>query len=359
MSERDQLIPVEEALEELRRGRFVVVVADERETCEGHLLIAGEHANAEAITFMAIEAGGLICLALTAERCDTLGLTPLKSPSELPLGTDFMVTIEAREGVSTGISAQDRARTVEVAIDPMSTARDLVRPGHILPLRARQGGVIERPLQTEAAVDLARLAGLTPAGVICGILDERGDMARLPELMRWARGKDISVVSIASVVEHRGRHETVAVPVSSDMVSTAAGPALATVLQQVGGERIALALQLGDAAAAEASTLAVRRESLVQDVFGRDAGEQEAVRAVLEQLTARGRGLLVYLLASDRTLRLRAGARVAHDAWSEAQFVAAVARALSLDAVELLEDSPALDASLRALAVDVRAPAKR
>ena len=167
---------IEEAIEDIRAGRFVVVVDDADRENEGDLTIAAQFVTPEAITFMATHGRGLICLCLTPERCDELDLRPMTDHNETPLGTAFTVSIEAREGVSTGISAHDRARTIQVAIEPGSVPHDLVQPGHVFPLRAKKGGVLERTGQTEAAVDLARLAGLTPAGVICEVMNDDGTM---------------------------------------------------------------------------------------------------------------------------------------------------------------------------------------
>ncbi len=184
---------IEEALEDIRAGRMVVVCDAEDRENEGDLTLAAQFATPDAINFMAKEARGLICLALTPERCDELGLDLMAAKNESPFETAFTVSIEAREGVTTGISADDRAHTIQVAIDPRSRPRDLVQPGHVFPLKAKPGGVLERTGQTEAAVDLARLAGLTPAGVICEIMNDDGTMARVPDLvglLRAARAQD-------------------------------------------------------------------------------------------------------------------------------------------------------------------------
>ena len=184
---------VEEAIEEIREGRFVVVVDDEDRENEGDLTIAAQFATPEAVNFMVTHARGLVCLCLTEERCDELGLRQMTDQNETPFGTAFTVSVEAREGVTTGISAQDRSRTIQVAVDPTSKPADLVQPGHIFPLRARPGGVLQRSGQTEAAVDLARLAGLIPAGVVCEIMKDDGTMARVPDLIEYcarARAED-------------------------------------------------------------------------------------------------------------------------------------------------------------------------
>ena len=174
---------IEEGIEEIRRGRMVVVCDGEDRENEGDLVMAAQFATPEAVNFMAKEARGLICLALTAERCERLGLKLMAAKNEAPLQTAFTVTIEAAGGVSTGISAHDRAHTIQVAIDPESGPRDIVIPGHMFPLRAKDGGVLERTGHTEASVDLARLAGLTPAGVICEVMNDDGTMARVPDLI--------------------------------------------------------------------------------------------------------------------------------------------------------------------------------
>src|SRR5215216_1055208 len=171
---------VEEAIDDIRAGRFVVVVDDPDRENEGDLVIAAQFATPEAINFMATHARGLICLSMTEEHCDRLGLRPMTDRNETPLGTAFTVSVEAREGVTTGISAHDRSHTIQVAINPDTKPGDLVQPGHVFPLRAKRGGVLERTGQTEAAVDLARLAGLTPAGVVCEIMNGDGTMARVP-----------------------------------------------------------------------------------------------------------------------------------------------------------------------------------
>src|SRR6187551_3728567 len=194
---------VEEAIEEIRAGRFVVVVDDEDRENEGDLTIAAQFATPEAVNFMVTHARGLVCLCLTEERCDELGLRQMTDQYETPFRTAFTVSVEAREGVTTGISAQDRSRTIQVAINPDSAPDDLVQPGHVFPLRARGGGVLERIGQTEAAVDLARLAGLTPAGVVCEIMNPDGTMARVPDLAQYCERHELKMVSVAQLVEYR------------------------------------------------------------------------------------------------------------------------------------------------------------
>src|SRR5438034_2832234 len=207
MSVTTPFATIEEAIEEIREGRMVVVVDDPDRENEGDLTIAAQFATPEAINFMATHARGLVCLCLTEERADERGLRPMTDHNEAPLGTAFTVSIEAREGVTTGISAADRSRTIQVAIHPDSTAHDLVQPGHVFPLRARPGGVLERIGQTEAAVDLARLAGPTPSGVVCEIMNDDGTMARVPDLTNFCGRHGLRMITVAQLVEYRRRHE--------------------------------------------------------------------------------------------------------------------------------------------------------
>src|SRR5512138_3274145 len=198
---------IEEAIEDIRRGRMIVVCDDEGRENEGDLVMAAQFATPEAVNFMATHGRGLICLALTDERCQELGLNLMAAKNEAPLETAFTVSVEAREGVTTGISAADRARTIQVAIDPHSSPEDLVQPGHVFPLKAKDGGVLERAGQTEASVDLARLAGLIPAGVICEIMNEDGTMARVPDLVPYCERHGLTMVSVAALIEYRRRTE--------------------------------------------------------------------------------------------------------------------------------------------------------
>src|SRR5579885_69290 len=198
---------VEQAIQDIREGRFVVVVDDPDRENEGDLVIAAQFATPETINFMATYGRGLICLALTEERVRELGLRPMTERNEAKLGTAFTVSIEAREGVTTGISAADRAHTIQVAIAPDTRPEDLVTPGHVFPLRAKPGGVLERIGQTEAAVDLARLAGLIPAGVVCEIMNDDGTMARVRDLVPYCERHGLRMVTVADLVEYRRRHE--------------------------------------------------------------------------------------------------------------------------------------------------------
>lgn len=194
---------VPEALEEFGRGRMIVVVDDEQRENEGDLTLAAEFVTPEAINFMAKYGRGLICLSLTERRADQLRLAPMTRVNTSRFGTAFTESIEAKEGVTTGISAHDRARTIQVAIDPRSRPSDLARPGHVFPLRARRGGVLVRPGQTEASVDLARIAGLTPAGVICEVMNEDGTMARVPDLVRFCARHELKMLAVAELIRYR------------------------------------------------------------------------------------------------------------------------------------------------------------
>ncbi|HEX6712914.1 MAG TPA: 3,4-dihydroxy-2-butanone-4-phosphate synthase, partial [Thermoleophilaceae bacterium] len=198
---------IEEAIEDIREGKMVIVCDAEDRENEGDLTLAAQFATPEAINFMAKEGRGLICLALEPQRCDDLGLDLMAAKNESPFQTAFTVSVEAREGVTTGISAHDRAHTIQVAIDPRSTPNDLVQPGHIFPLKAKSGGVLERAGQTEAAVDLARLAGVTPAGVICEIMNDDGTMARVPDLEKFCAKHDMKMVTVADLIEYRRRQD--------------------------------------------------------------------------------------------------------------------------------------------------------
>src|SRR5262244_2664793 len=213
-------VSIPEAIEEIHAGRILVVVDDEDRENEGDLTVAAEFITPEIINFMATHGRGLICLTLTPERCDYLRL-PLMSPTNTSnFGTAFCESIDAREGVTTGISAADRTRTIRQAIDPDCRPADLARPGHMFPLRAREGGVLVRAGQTEASVDLARLAGLTPAGVICEIMNEDGSMARVPQLEKFCARHDLLMISVADMIRYRMRHEKFVRRAAEGMVET-------------------------------------------------------------------------------------------------------------------------------------------
>lgn len=301
---------IEEALEDIRSGRFVVVVDDEDRENEGDLTIAAQFASPEAINFMATHGRGLICLCLTEERCEALGLRPMTERNESPFGTAFTVSIEAREGVTTGISAHDRSRTIQVAIDPTKGPHDLVQPGHVFPLRARPGGVLQRAGQTEAAVDLARLAGLTPAGVVCEVMKDDGTMARVPDLIEFCARHGLKMVTVADLIEYRRRHEKLVERLPSVRLPTIFGEFTAVPFREVLTGKHHLALVRGDVAGAENVLVRVHSECLTGDVFHSlrcDCGEQ--LEIALRRIGSEERGVLLYLSQEGRGIGLLAKLR--------------------------------------------------
>ncbi len=296
---------IEEAIEEIRCGRFVVVVDDEDRENEGDLTIAAQFVTPEAVNFMAVHGRGLICLCLTAERCLELGLRQMTDQNETPFGTAFTVSIEAREGVTTGISAADRARTIQVAIDPASGPRDVVQPGHVFPLRARPGGVLQRAGQTEAAVDLARLAGLTSAGVVCEIMNDDGTMARVPDLIAFCERHGLRMVTVADLIEYRRTTEKLVERAASVRLPTDYGVFQAVAYQETLTGKHHVALVKGDVAHAENVLVRVHSECLTGDVFHSqrcDCGEQ--LELALNRIDAEGCGVLLYLAQEGRGIGL-------------------------------------------------------
>jgi 3,4-dihydroxy 2-butanone 4-phosphate synthase/GTP cyclohydrolase II len=296
---------VDEAVEDIREGRFVVVVDDPDRENEGDLVVAAQFATAEAINFMATYARGLICLALTEERCDELGLRPMTDRNEAPLGTAFTVSIEARHGVTTGISAHDRSLTIQVAIDPGSRPDDLVQPGHVFPLRAKPGGVLERIGQTESAVDLARLAGLTPAGVVCEVMNEDGTMARVPDLVPYCKRHGLRMITVAQLVEYRRRTEKLVERTSSVRLPTEYGEFAAIAFRETLTGKHHLALVRGEVEGAENVLVRVHSECLTGDVFHSlrcDCGEQ--LEQALWQIGQEERGVLLYMAQEGRGIGL-------------------------------------------------------
>ena len=296
---------VEEAIQEIRSGRFVVVVDDEDRENEGDLTIAAQFVTPEAVNFMATHGRGLICLCLTPERCEELGLRQMTDQNETPFGTAFTVSIEAREGVSTGISAHDRAHTIQVAIDPTSTAYDLVQPGHVFPLRARTGGVLQRSGQTEAAVDLARLAGLSSAGVVCEIMNEDGTMARVADLIGYCEQHGLKMVTVADLIEYRRQTENLVERVASVRLPTSHGVFQAVAYEEVLTGKHHVALVKGDVDGAEDVLVRVHSECLTGDVFHSqrcDCGEQ--LDRALRIIEAEGTGVLLYLAQEGRGIGL-------------------------------------------------------
>jgi 3,4-dihydroxy 2-butanone 4-phosphate synthase/GTP cyclohydrolase II len=296
---------IEEAVAEIREGRMVVVVDDPGRENEGDLTIAAQFATPEVINFMATHARGLICLCLTEERADELGLRPMTDHNEAPLGTAFTVSVEAREGVTTGISAADRSRTIQVAIHPDSTPRDLVQPGHVFPLRAKPGGVLERIGQTEAAVDLARLAGLAPAGVVCEIMNDDGTMARVGDLVPYCERHGLKMITVADLVEYRRRHEKLVERGAAVRLPTDFGEFQAVAFREKLTGKTHVALVKGDVDGAENVLVRVHSECLTGDVFHSlrcDCGEQ--LEHALAQIETEGSGVLLYMAQEGRGIGL-------------------------------------------------------
>ena len=298
---------IDEALEDIRQGKMVVVCDDEERENEGDLTMAAQFATPEAINFMAKEGRGLICLSLTAERCNELGLDLMAAKNESAYETPFTVSVEARSGVTTGISAHDRAHTIQVAIDPSSSPRDLVQPGHIFPLKSRPGGVLERTGQTEAAVDLARLAGLNPSGVICEVMNDDGTMARVDDLVDYCRRHSLKMVTVADLITYRRRHDKLVERVVSTKLPTAHGDFDAIGYRELIGGKHHVALVKGDVEGHEDVLVRVHSECLTGDVFHSlrcDCGEQ--LEAALAQIHREGCGVLLYLCQEGRGIGLLA-----------------------------------------------------
>jgi 3,4-dihydroxy 2-butanone 4-phosphate synthase / GTP cyclohydrolase II len=296
---------IEEAVEQIREGRMVVVVDDPGRENEGDLTIAAQFATPEAINFMATHARGLICLCLTEDRADAMGLRPMTDHNEAPLGTAFTVSVEAREGVTTGISAADRSHTIQVAIHPASTPHDLVQPGHVFPLRAKPGGVLERIGQTEAAVDLARLAGLTPAGVVCEVMNDDGTMARVGDLVPYCERHGLKMITVADLVEYRRRHEQLVERGAAVRLPTEYGEFQAVAFREKLTGKTHVALVKGDVDGAENVLVRVHSECLTGDVFHSlrcDCGEQ--LEHALAQIEGEGRGVLLYMAQEGRGIGL-------------------------------------------------------
>jgi 3,4-dihydroxy 2-butanone 4-phosphate synthase/GTP cyclohydrolase II len=296
---------VAEAIADIKAGRMVVVVDSPDRENEGDLVIAADHVTPDAINFMAKNARGLICLALEETRCDELGLYPMTSHNEAPLRTAFTVSVEARTGVSTGISAADRAHTIKVAIDPGTKAGDLVQPGHVFPLRARGYGVLERMGQTEASVDLARLAGLTPAGVICEIMNDDGTMARVPDLVEYCARHGLKMITVAELVAYRRRTERLVERIAIADMPTKFGQFAAFGYRSLIDGQQHVALVCGEVAGKENVLVRVHSECLTGDVFGSfrcDCGEQ--LERALSQIAQEGSGVLLYLAQEGRGIGL-------------------------------------------------------
>ncbi len=297
---------IEAALDDIRQGKMVILVDDEDRENEGDLIIAAEKVTPEAINFMAKEGRGLICLSLTEERADHLELPPMVSENSCSFGTAFTVSIEARSGVTTGISAADRSRTIQVAVADESMPGDLARPGHVFPLRARNGGVLVRTGQTEGSVDMARLAGLKPAGVICEIMNDDGTMARMPQLKEFALKHGLKIVSIADLVAYRMQKELLVRRAAETILPTSDGDEFKLVVYENDVDQAQhIALIKGALSADQPVLVRVHSECLTGDVFGSqrcDCGDQ--LQVAMRKVAAEGTGVILYLRQEGRGIGL-------------------------------------------------------
>ncbi|MCG8346378.1 MAG: bifunctional 3,4-dihydroxy-2-butanone-4-phosphate synthase/GTP cyclohydrolase II [Chloroflexales bacterium] len=299
------LTSVKAALRDYAAGRMIIIVDDEDRENEGDLACAAQFVTPETIAFMAREGRGLICLTMSGDQIDRLDLPLMVGANTSRFGTNFTVSIEAAHGVTTGISAADRAHTIKVAIDPQSKPKDLVRPGHVFPLRAVEGGVLVRAGQTEASVDLARLAGLTPAGVICEIMNDDGAMARMPQLEAFAARHNLNIVSVAQIIAYRRQHECLVRRVGAATLPTRYGLFRAISYTSAYDPTDAMALVMGDVATDEPVLVRVHSECLTGDVFGSlrcDCRDQ--LEMALQRIAAEGRGVVLYLRQEGRGIGL-------------------------------------------------------
>ena len=295
------LATIPEAIEDIKAGKFVIVVDDEDRENEGDLIMAAETVTPEAINFMAVHGRGLICMPVIAERLDELQIPMMTNHNTSNFGTAFTVSVEAKHGTSTGISASDRAKTVQAIVDPNTKPQDLVMPGHMFPLRAKDGGVLVRAGQTEATVDLARLAGFYPAGVCCEIMNEDGTMARMPELEVIATKLGLKIVSVADLIAYRYRHERLVQRVAEAKLPTPYGEFTVIAYKSRTDPDEHLALVMGDVATDEPVLVRVHSQCLTGDVFGSlrcDCGEQ--INMAMQKIANEGRGVVLYMRQEGR-----------------------------------------------------------
>ncbi|MEP7212575.1 MAG: 3,4-dihydroxy-2-butanone-4-phosphate synthase [Acidobacteriota bacterium] len=300
------LATIDEAVEEIRHGRMIIIVDDEDRENEGDLVCAAELVTPEIISFMAIHGRGLICLPLTEDRCDELQLHPQTVDNTSSMGTAFTISIEAREGVTTGISAADRARTILTAVDPATKPSDLARPGHVFPLRAKRGGVLVRVGQTEASVDIARIAGLAPAAVICEIMNDDGTMSRMPELEVFAGKHGLKIISVADLVRYRVEKEMLVRPILETDLPTEYGVFRTIVYENEMNGETHLAMTMGDVSdATEPVLVRVQTENVTFAMFGSTLGEaSRAMQASLRKISEEKRGVVLYLRQRENNLDL-------------------------------------------------------
>jgi len=300
------LAGIEEAARDIRDGKMIIIVDDEDRENEGDLVCAAEKVTPEIINFMAVHGRGLICMPMTEERCNELQLFPQTTENTSQLGTAFTTSIEARVGVTTGISAADRAHTILTAVDPASTPADLARPGHVFPLRAKKGGVLVRVGQTEASVDIARIAGLQPAAVICEIMNDDGTMARMPDLEHFAEKHNLKIISVADLVRYRIHKEPLIRRVIETELPTQYGTFHTVLYENIINGETHLAMAMGDVSSATEPVLVrVQTENVTFAMFGATLGHASAdVRLSLQKISAAGRGVIVYLRQGENNLDL-------------------------------------------------------
>ncbi len=336
---RDAISPVEDIIDDARNGRMFILVDREDRENEGDLVIPAQMCTPDAINFMATYGRGLICLSLTGERLDALELPMMAASNSSRHETAFTTSIEAREGVTTGISAADRARTVAVAIDPGTGPQDIATPGHIFPLRARDGGVLVRAGHTEAAVDVARLAGLNPSGVICEIMNDDGSMARLPDLVTFARKHGIRIGTISDLIAYRRRHDNLVRLTASETVESEFGGSWQ---MQVFTDEIAgiehVALIKGDVTGSEPVLTRMHAANPMEDLLGLHRGRSNQLRDSMTAIGAEGRGVVVLL--RDMAERLEIGDHVNPDTLRQYGVGAQILNALGLHKLILLTNSP-------------------
>ena len=364
---------VPSAIEEIRSARMIVVVDDEDRENEGDLTLAAEKVTPEAINFMAKYGRGLVCLALTEERLDHLRIGPMTSENTSNYGTAFCEAIDARDGVTTGISAYDRARTIQVAIDPATRPSDLARPGHVFPLRARKGGVLVRAGQTEASVDLARLAGLVPAGIICEIMRDDGSMARIPDLIDFCGTHNLKILTVAELIRYRMQHERYVHRVGEALVSTRHGEfRIIAYESEVDGGESHVALVRGDTeSGGEPVLVRMHSHCLMGDVFGSTVCDCHAtIEGSLQMIEHEGRGALIYLhqtskgfsverigertaLAFHRERHLPAGPESERRTQREIGIGAQILSDLKLRRIRLLTNHPRKVAALEGFGIEI------
>ncbi|MGA3188563.1 MAG: 3,4-dihydroxy-2-butanone-4-phosphate synthase [Bryobacteraceae bacterium] len=341
---------IPEALEDFRAGKMVVVVDDEDRENEGDLTMAAELITPEAINFMATHGRGLICLALSAERCDALHLPLMSAQNTSRFGTAFCESIDALEGVTTGISAADRSHSIRVAIDPKSTARDLARPGHIFPLRAKDGGVLVRAGQTEAAVDLARMCGLEPGGVICEIMNADGSMARVPDLKEFCAKHELKMISVAALIRYRLETEHFVERRGEGCLETEAGVFKTIQYISTVDNEAHLALVRGDIAGKKNVLVRMHARCLHGDVFGSTRCDCRAmIQASLERIAEEGAGVLVYLHQTGLGNRHHQQSTPQYESGIGAQILAD----LGLSTIRLLTNHPRKVLGLDAFGIEI------